>query len=169
MRSHLKRESMNWNVHQSVNANSYDIALSHKIRGSVHGWEVLNPTSFVMLCCAVMETDLRKRGKFEGCDEDHMRFGNIEGREGKPCRMINFRSRSCYTLDLAPHRDDTRSMRFCAYYYVVTRSQPVGDEKRRYPRIWETKKKKKQKLEMRDVQFRVLQLANPLENAYVKK
>lgn len=94
-----------------------------------------------MLCCAVMETDLYGRGKFEGCDEDHMRFGNIEGREGEPCRMINFRSRSCYTLDLAPHRDDTRSMRFCAYYYVVTRSQPVGGEKRRYLKIRETKKK----------------------------
>jgi len=72
-------------------------------------------------------------------DARGLRFGNIEGREGEPCRMINFRSRSCYTLDLTSHHDDTRSMRFCAYYYVVTTSQPVGGEKRRYPRIRETK------------------------------
>lgn len=111
--------------------------VSHKIRGSVHDerfW-IIRPS----WCCIARSWKLIcMRGKFDGC-EGIMRFGNIEGREGEPCRVINFRSRSCYTLDLASHHDDTRSMRFCAYYYVVTTNQPVGGEKRRYPRIRETK------------------------------
>lgn len=74
------------------------------------------------------------RGELDdsGARRHPVRFGNIEGREGEPCRMINFRSRSCYILDLAPHRDDIRSMRFLRLLLrrnVVT--QPIDGEKKR--------------------------------------